>query len=309
MKTLIFIHGRSWKPPENDLKKLWLDAVKFGIKRDHPNMLAKYQATKKVFVYYGDISNDFLTKETGESVPDDLASRKKTFDKLKTYKTHEFNKKFYKKLPGMASLKEAAADVLSPILKFLRLGDNVISMVAPDIGEYWKGEDSYFGSEVRESLTPHLKQAFKNGSKVCLIAHSLGSMIAYDTLWKFSYRGEYRNYRNSKVDGFITLGSPLGDASVQKGLFGSKASGLRKYPKNIIEWINIAAEDDYISHDSKIKNDFKEMKKFNLLNSITDKHIYNLAVRGQHSNPHHSVGYLIHPKVIDEIVRFILSEN
>jgi len=307
MKTLIFIHGRSWKPEKDDLEQLWLDAIEHGIKRDCPDKLQAFQKVNKTFVYYGDISNKFLFAKTGKKPPvADVKSRKKTLKKLKTYNANQFNKRTYKKLPGMASLKEAAADILSPILNFLRLGDNVISQVAPDVGEYWKGEDSYFGSAVRESLTPHLEKAFIDSSEVCLIAHSLGSMIAYDTLWKFSYRGEYRHkYINNKIDRFITLGSPLGDATVQKGLLGAKASGQRKYPTNIRDWFNFAAEDDFISHDSKIKNDFKDMIRYKMLRSINDEHVYNLAVRGENSNPHHSTGYLIHPKVIKAIVEWV----
>ncbi len=35
-----------------------------------------------------------------------------------------------------------------------------------------------------------------------------------------------------------------------------------------------------------------------MIGSITDKKIYNMAVRGKHSNPHHGAGYLIHPETI-----------
>ena len=57
MKTLILVHGRSWKPPKADLQALWLDAIEFGIERDHPAAIDKFKKAKKSFVYYGDLSS------------------------------------------------------------------------------------------------------------------------------------------------------------------------------------------------------------------------------------------------------------
>jgi hypothetical protein len=39
------------------------------------------------------------------------------------------------------------------------------------------------------------------------------------------------------------------------------------------------------------------MLNLRLVSSIRDYHIYNLAVRYCKSNPHSSLGYLIHPRV------------
>ena len=306
MKTLKLIHGRSWKPPEAELKKLWLEAVKHGIERDAPEMVQAYKDAKKEFVYFGKHSNEFLAGHENENYKDDTESRKETLRLLKEWGTRDFSKRNYNRLPGKESFKEGAADVLSPLLSFFRLSDDLISLFAPDIKEYWKGYDSDFGSKVREELTNKLSKTLEKDHSVCLMAHSLGSMIAYDVLWKFSYMSEYRPVVcDKKVDLLITMGSPLGDATVQRGLFGSQASGNRKYPKNIRKWINIAAEDDYISHDERIRNDYQYMTRNNMVDSIEDRKIYNLSLRKGKSNPHHSGGYLIHPKTISAIVEWL----
>ncbi len=62
-------------------------------------------------------------------------------------------------------------------------------------------------------------------------------------------------------------------------------------------WENVAAEDDYISHDQRVKNDFKEMLRLKLVDRLRDHRVYNLSVRQRKSNPHSSVGYLVNPKV------------
>ena len=81
-------------------------------------------------------------------------------------------------------------------------------------------------------------------------------------------------------------------------LLAHQADGLRRYPNNIKRWDNVAAEDDFISHDSKIANDYKRMFKLEPAPEINDHKIYNLSVRGVKSNPHHGCGYLISPKVV-----------
>ncbi len=310
MKTLILVHGRNWKPARTDLRKLWLDALAHGIKRDAPEALCDFNAAKKEFVYYGDISNAFLKeKNPDEPIPDDTQSRRDTLNQLKAWNSNQFTKSNYNKLPGKESFREGVADVLSPLLRFFRLSDDLINLVAPDMGEYWKGEDSSFGSSVREPMIAPLKRAMDSNDSVCVLAHSLGSMIAYDTLWKFSYRSEYRpKYDTKKVDLFMTLGSPLADETVKGGLFGARASGPRKYPNNIRRWVNIAAEDDFISHDQKVADDFKKMKRYGNVDSIKDHRIYNLALRKGKSNPHHSGGYLLHPKTTSTLVEWLKSE-
>ena len=180
----------------------------------------------------------------------------------------------------------------------------IIEIIAPDIREYWNF-GSPFGTDVRETLSIPLVRALRNGHEVLLLSHSIGTMIAYDTLWKFSHKSEYRGIRNKKVDLFVTVGSPLGDETVKRNLMGAKASGSRRYPSNIRRWVNVAAEDDYIAHDEKVRNDFKAMWKNGLVQPITDHRIYNLAVRDGKSNPHHGVGYLIHPKVTKLIADWI----
>lgn len=296
-KTLILIHGRNWKPPESELKSLWYDALKTGIRRDCPDELASWPNIRKEFVYYGDISNRFLSKKLGKPIPKDIKSRRNTLKALSCFKASEFTKENYNSLPGKESFREGIADVLGDILPFFNLSEALIGKVAPDMDEYWSDETE-FGTLVRLPMIKPMLNAIKRGDSICIIAHSLGTMIAYDTLWKMSHYGEYYDFWSEKVDFFISLGSPLGDTTVKKHLKGSRNKGKWKYPTNLKHWLNIAAEDDFISHDGKIKNDFKEMKKINIIKDIKDEKIYNLSVRDGKSNPHHGVGYLVHPKVI-----------
>ena len=147
-----------------------------------------------------------------------------------------------------------------------------------------------------------LQRAMRRDGKILVISHSLGTMVSYDTFWKFSHMSEYRNDSSIRpVDTWITLGSPLGDETVKRKLKGASLDGARKYPNIIKRWLNFSAEDDFISHDEDVKNDYKAMLRQRLVNEIRDQDVYNLAVRNGRSNPHSSAGYLIHPKVIAAI--------
>ncbi len=312
-KTLILIHGRSWKPEESSLRSLWLDAIRSGLKRDNTEAYNRFSNVKVEFVYYGDINNRFLEEALKKPRVDDSDSRRITLEQLKGYTAGQFTKRKYNTLPGKESFKEGAADVLSPILHFFNLSEALIAEVAPDMKEYWtlSGRGN-LGTEVRRQMIKPLKRALDREGSTAIVAHSLGTMIAYDTLWKFSHYGEWYDYWDKKVDLFLTLGSPLGDVTVQEHLKGLEAEKAMKYPWNIRKWVNIAAEDDYISHDSKISDDYRKMKRYGLLESIRDYKIYNLSVRYDEdgkgkSNPHHSGGYLIHPTTARVVADWILA--
>ena len=295
---ILFIHGRSFKPKRPVLRKLWISAVRHGLERSRPDRLARFDAARKEFVYYGDISGRFLESKGKQYDPAaDVADRRASLAALRDYTDRQFTRARYNRLPGKSSLQEFFADVAAGPLNWFGLSEKAIGMVAPDMLEYWN-QDSSFGSDVRWGFTEALRRGLQSGDRLLVVAHSLGAMIAWDTFWKFSYRGEYQGLRNRKVDLFLTLGCPLGDETVKDNLIGSRATGARRYPANLLRWENVSAEDDYISHDQKVANDFRKMLLYDLpLRSIRDHRIYNLTVRMGVSNPHSSAGYLIHPKV------------
>lgn len=304
-KTILIVHGRNFKPSATELRNIWIEAIGHGVGRDHPRKLAAFKASKKEFVYYGDISNRYLRSIGREyNMSADIRDRKNTLRALRTHRSNEFTKGRYNKLPGKNSIKEGFADALAGPLNWFGLSKTLIRSVAPDMEEYWN-PDSAFGSDVRFQMVAPLRKAMDRGDKILVIAHSLGTMVAYDTLWKFSRTGEYRDYWKKKIDLWITLGSPLGDETVKDNLRGAMASRERKYPANVTRWENVAAEDDYISHDQRVKNDYKKMLRFGLVNQLRDHRIYNLAVRNGRSNPHSSVGYLVNPKVSKLIAEWV----
>jgi len=310
-KHIILVHGRSFKPQKQTLTDSWTEALRHGIARDYGDDKAQaFDDVNITMAYYGGLSNAFLAS-LGQTYDEaaDVADRAAALNALKQVPSAaEFlgdaGKARYDALPGKTALKEFFADSLAGSLSFMGLSEPVITQFAPDVGHYWD-HNSPYGSSVRMTLTEILAPALENNDKVLLLSHSLGTMIAYDVLWKFSHYGEYQDIPDRKVPVWITLGSPLGDETVKRNLKGAGVAGPGKYPGNIGRWINIAAEDDYISHDEEIANDYRKMKQWGLVGSIRDHPIYNLSVRWGESNPHHGAGYLIHPEVSKIVANWV----
>src|SRR4030095_9935530 len=165
-----------------------------------------------------------------------------------------------------------------------------------------------FGSAVRATMIKPLQRAMRRKDSICVIAHSLGTLLSYDTFWKFAHTAEYREgYCDKKIDLWITLGSPLADETVKQHVRGSGADGPRRYPNNVNRWVNVAAEDDYVSHDQRVADDYSDMLDYGLVSEIRDERVYNLSLREGESNPHHEGGYLIHPTVGDAVVKWLTS--
>ena len=57
--------------------------------------------------------------------------------------------------------------------------------------------------------------------------------------------------------------------------------------------------------DGVVAKDYREMKEWRLTRSVTDKRIYNLAVRDGKSNPHHGPGYLVRPYAAGVVAKWL----
>ena len=85
------------------------------------------------------------------------------------------------------------------------------------------------------------KEYQKDGMKDCIIiAHSLGSVIAFD--YVFGFR-KYKLDPSVNVKAFITMGSPIPIFTTSMGHIESDL----KLPANVSQWVNILDKDDAIA--------------------------------------------------------------
>jgi len=306
-RTLLFVHGRYFKPAAAELMDISTAAMTAAIARDYPETSEKFAAVTKRIAYYGDLNNAFL-KSTGEDYDEmlDVGDRRNALQRMRAIeKRKNFGVGRYDRIPGKTAMAEFAADVAGPLLGSLGLSKKIISKIAVDLGEYWN-ESSDFAAQLRARVRAAICKATENDERLMLISHGTGCIVAYDVLWQLSHDAEYQqHFATRKVDLWMTLGAPLGDSTVFKQLMGSGCKGSKRYPSNVVSWHNLSAEDDYMSHDNTVADDFRRMLAYKQVSFIRDYRIYNLAVRYGKSNPHSSVGYLIHPRVAQIIAEWL----
>ena len=306
-KTLLFVHGRDFKPAPESFMDLCIASMQAGIERDYPEFADEFNVLDKRIAYYGDITGEFLSAH-GQRYDEalDLGDRRNALIKLRSYeKKKQFGVSRYDRLPGKSALPEFAADVVAPVLGRLGLYDALVNRVGPDIAEYWNA-NSTFAERIRERVRAAICLALDVGNQVLLISHGTGCVVTYDVLWQLSHDPAYAaEYSNRKIDVWLTAGAPLGDSMAAKRLLGCDRKGVERYPVNVVSWHNLSAEDDYISHDDTLADDFRPMLKQKQVSCIRDYKVYNLAVRYGKSNPHSSMGYLVHPRTAQIIVEWL----
>jgi len=298
-RSVLFVHGRDFKPDRKTLLNLSLDAVRAGLERDYPDCLPAFDGLHTDIAYYGDLNNELLAGLGRHYDADlDVGDRKSALRALREIKARKrFGIRQYDRLPGKSAVPEFIADFIYPILGLFGLAMPIICGKSRDFGDYLIGRSDY-AAQVRERVRASLCEMLDRGDEIMLLSHGTGSVVAYDVLWQLSNDPELKpRYGARKLDVWVTLGTPLGERHVRKRIMGSGRKSVASFPTNIIAWHNVAAEDDYTCHDKTLADDFKKMMSQRLVSAVTDYRVYNMAVRYGRSNPHSSVGYYIHPRV------------
>ncbi len=154
--------------------------------------------------------------------------------------------------------------------------------------------------DVKRMLKVPLLAASGGEHPILLIGHSMGSVIAYDSLWELAHtHGD-----PVAIDLFLTMGSPLGQQFMQKKINGHDNSGIERYPGNIRRWKNLTAIGDLTATDPRLADDFAEMLDLNLLESIEDDEVFNYFRLDGVLNVHAEYGYLVNDKTAHTISKW-----
>lgn len=175
----------------------------------------------------------------------------------------------------------------------IRILPEEVRSTSIEIKRYFKNTDAV-SDDVRGLLKQVLRPMFEQQDEVLLIGHSLGSVIAYDTLWELSHQEGI----TGKID-FLTLGSPMGMHYIQRRLLGMNDHEKKSYPNLIRRWINFSAEGDVTTLNQSFKKSFHAMLELGLVESIEDHchGIYNFFRSDAGLNCHRSYGYMVNPAV------------
>ena len=301
MKSVIIgIHGLGNKPPEEILRSWWLKSIQEGLVRaglgqmDVPFDIA----------YWADINHP---------APLDPQIRNKS-DALfldEPYATGGLEKReegsslladFLKYIEGQVDRIFLNSDMS---INFRKVTDKVIHHFFSDLesyyGEHCKlalDQDCSAREAIQNSLLRKIEQY--RGYRILLIAHSMGSIVAYDVLSEMPGA--------TPVHTFVTIGSPLGfPVIVGKISAARKARGLEKLRPSALEgvsgsWLNMSDKRDKIALDHTLSDDYRENTRGQ---QVRDMYVYNDYEVNGNPNPHKSYGYLRTPEMAGVINGFL----
>ena len=190
---------------------------------------------------------------------------------------------------------------IGDLMPFLipRLANEKLELHLRDLRRYNRNVND-IAEATRRLLKVPIEAANAAGRPLLLLAHSMGSVIAYDALWELSRRDE----KDVVVDLWLTMGSPLGGNYIQKRLLGNEESGDRRYPANVRRWVNIAAIGEMTALDMHLRNDFSEMLSYGLVEDIVDHEIFSYYRMSGMLNVHAEYGYLVHEVTASQVAEW-----
>lgn len=268
-KLVIGIHGLSNKPPKEALERQWLTAMADGLSKYPiglgPPRRARLQdlAIEFRLAYWADLRypqpRDTWPPEPIPGSPGP-AYQPRRLDDLRI-------RAIAKLLPVWDRLRGLLPNSLS-----LRLMNRYLSDLVPDLLAYWAHPDT------RQAIGSRLGVQLDSRRKTLVIAHSMGSIIAYDVL------------QSRDVDALITIGSPLGVPSVwHQGPYGLQYPPLRRW------WRNFSDPEDHVAANPRVP-----------LAGVGNQLIWNSYRNPDGTrNPHKSFGYLRSPEVAEAIWDFL----
>lgn len=178
----------------------------------------------------------------------------------------------------------SVADVMPFLIP--HVADERLELHLRDLHRYLRNRND-IADHTRQMLKMPLRAAAEASRSVLLIGHSMGSVIAWDSLWEMSRQ----DGDDVSIDTLLTMGSPLGQRYIQRRLQGVDEKGERRYPKGISRWVNLSAVGDLTSADPYLANDFAAMVKCGLVDTVEDHLIYNWFRLDGVLNVHAEYGY------------------
>jgi len=291
-KIIIGIHGLGNKPPKYLIEEWWRLSIIEGLKKIksryaefdfelvywadslHPDPLNPYEDDEDSELYLSEKYEP--SAETKREKPNGIKENFLNFFRKQRDKIL-FNETLHVKFPSLTDLiiKHFFKD-LDIYLTQQCVEENKSDCLAQDI--------------IRDKLVDKLIK--HKGKDILLIAHSMGTIVAYEVLIKIE--------KEINIDSLITIGSPLGVPFIFEKLKNDKSlvpgeKNRLKTPDNILNgWDNLADLDDKIARSA-------DMSKLFRGNSHNVAPVMEVVENDYESdgieNPHKSFGYLRTPEV------------
>lgn len=300
-KIIIGIHGLGNKPPFHILQKWWELSLEDGLEGiNHPIPINGFH-----LVYWANFiyPEPLDPKEKDEEHPlylEDPYSPKGRIERAEPEALQKRIRDYLEKQLDKLLLNEDLT------INFSSISDFIIHHFFHDLDVYYSsnvaGEDrsNYLAREaIREKLAETLR--IHQNDEIMLIAHSMGSIIAYDVITK--------NVPDVPIDTFVTCGSPLGIPVIMNKIRTEqrKKDQPLRVPENITRrWYNLSDLTDRVAFNYNLTDDFLGNSKGI---SVIDLQVHNTFEYKGKKNPHKSYGYLRTPEMSEIVYSFLSREK
>ncbi len=323
-KVIIGIHGLANKPRATQLKTWWRTALAEGLqktcgRRATPPLEMVYWADLLYrHALHDDAAFDFDGLYNDEPyVPAEAGA-------LNTYRDGWLDR-------GRAALQDISGDVADGLKRHFGMdavSDWLIARFLKDLDFYYdtarrirarkpprgSGEMTLARTVLQDELRAELRR--HAGKDVMLIAHSMGSIIAYDVLRDVGRSTDPAD-RGVSVSHFVTIGSPLGLPPVkakiveERGYDRRRHRSLRVRTPTIVtaSWYNFADRRDPVAFDTHLQDDFHPNDAgVRVVDDLVENDYLAPPAAGgkqRKHNAHKSYGYLRTPELSAHVAAFL----
>jgi len=256
-RTVIYVHGIGNKPPADVLKCQW-DHALFGFDLGDRSRLAYWvDRTRFPQPSPGTCHNADTTQLPAEG---ETSGRIRSTSEAGTLLPPGVSTAARPVLQRLAQETLAAGGARAGEARAARLGVRLLpfprswrEFFTRSLTRLWLRDvnDFFFDEDRREVMRESLLRRLEaGGGPFVIVAHSQGSMIAYDVLRSLPAN-------RFEIDLLVTIGSPLGLTEVQDQL--KKFAGIRgrlATPEIVKRWVNVADPLDPVCADKTLADDY-----------------------------------------------------
>jgi hypothetical protein len=278
---IIGIHGLDNKPEADILRDWWEASISEGLARHYGGRKLRFRFE---LVYWADLRYPAPADPAGLLEPYVAAAGSGPLPRCGLSLRKVASARIH---GGLGKVVEKVFE--APVAKKVVRG--AVRSKMPDLYGYKHEEE--LREAVQQRLIKRLRAARRWRRQVMVIAHSMGSIVAYEVL-----RDAGRVLPGLEVSYFVTVGSPLGLAEFKEVVAGSLC-----VPECVARWSNYADPKDRVARwDTSLSEDYKANSRGV---TISDHLVVNgyVSPAGK-SNPHKIFGYLRTPEMSELIAGF-----
>jgi hypothetical protein len=299
-KVIIGIHGLGNKPSKKTLEDWWVKSILEGLEGIDKN---KFNINFEL-IYWADVLNEKPLDETIIDEEDLYYVKEKYKPAPENFipTSHPIRKKllgFLEKQMDKIFLNEDLT------INYSFISDLIIHKYFKELEIYYN-EECYDKNNIKcaakviiRNRVVEVVQKYRN-DEILLIAHSMGSIIAYDVLTFI--------LPEIKIDTFVTMGSPLGlpiimsKIPIEQNIRLPIKEKLETPPGVQRNWYNFSDLEDKVAINYDLGDDYN-----NNSNGVkaTDVIVNNNYEIDGERNPHKSYGYLRVPEFSEALFEFL----